>query len=47
MNVEDPCCLRKVREHSDLIKNILIGVPKTNKDLTGLELLDFLGELSL
>ncbi len=31
------CCLRRVRELSDMIKNILICVPKINKGLTGLE----------
>ncbi len=31
------CCLRRVRERSDFIKNILIGVPKMNEGLTGLE----------
>ncbi len=45
------CCLRRVRELSDLIKNILICVPKMNESLgttwrwvTGFL---FLGELSL
>ncbi len=31
------CCLRRVRELSDLIKNILICVPKMNEGLTGLD----------
>ncbi len=31
------CCLWRVRELSDLIKNILICVPKMNEGLTGLE----------
>ncbi len=50
------CCFRRVRELSDLIKNILICVPKMNKGLTGLERIEgeylmtefsFLGELTL
>ncbi len=32
-----PCCLWRVRKLSDLIKNILICVPKMNEGLTGLE----------
>ncbi len=32
----DPCCLRRVRELSDFIKNILICVLKMNGGLTGL-----------
>ncbi len=31
------CCLWRVREHSDSIKNILICVPKMNEGLTDLE----------
>ncbi len=31
------CCLCRARELSDFIKNILIGVLKKNKGLTGLE----------
>ncbi len=31
------CCLRRVRELSDFIKNILICAPKMNEGPTGLE----------
>ncbi len=34
---KDPCCLWRVRELSDSIKNILICVPKMNGGLTGLD----------
>ncbi len=33
----DPCCLWRVRELSDFIKNILISVLKMNEGLAGLE----------
>ncbi len=35
--LENPCCLWRVKELSDLIKNILICVTKMNKGLAGLE----------
>ncbi len=31
------CCLRRIRELSDFIKNILICVPNMNEGLSGLE----------
>ncbi len=34
---KDPCCLWRVRELSDFIKNIVICVAKMNEGLMGLE----------
>ncbi len=33
----DPCCLQRLRELLEIIKNILICVPKINEGLTDLE----------